>query len=324
MMSGETTVYTVLEVLIAIICCLGNAPVIWAVWSSCALREPTFCFMLSLAVADFLVGFVAVPFAVLVDGQVSTSFNVCLIISCVVIMLTMASVLSLLAIAVDRYLRVVIPLRYRKTVTERRSWLVVGSCWFFAFLLSSPPILGWNRQEGSPSRNSSINCRFIAVIPGSYMVYFNFFLCTLTPLLVMTVLYFYIFCKIKSNLHGKVRCGSASHIYYQKERNLAQSLVLVLLLFAIGWLPLHLMNCVAYFGNASVLPRMGFHVGILLSHSNSAVNPIVYAFKIPKIQEAFLRIWKSFFVCRDYSQTSQSNPTTEDNTGSQPNIVINK
>ncbi|XP_012988459.1 adenosine receptor A1 isoform X1 [Esox lucius] len=323
MMSEETTVYTVLEVLIAITCCLGNAPVIWAVWSSSALREPTFCFILSLAVADFLVGFVAVPFAVLVDGQVCTSFTVCLLISCVVIMLTMASILSLLAIAVDRYLRVLIPLRYKKTVTERRSWLVVGSCWFVAFILSSPPIFGWNNQETSQSRNSTINCRFIKVIPMSYIVYFNFFLCTLTSLLVMAALYFYIFFAIQSNLRGRVRCGSTSHIYFKKERSLAQSLVLVLVLFAFGWLPLHIMNCIAYFGKESDVPRMGFHVGILLSHSNSAVNPIVYAFKIPKIQEAYMRIWRNLLMCRDYNQGSQSNQTTENNISSNPNIVIN-
>ncbi|KAL0978778.1 hypothetical protein UPYG_G00175040 [Umbra pygmaea] len=178
MSTRETTVYTVLEVLIGIACCLGNVPVIWAVWSSISLRETTFCFMLSLAVADFLVGFVAVPFAVLVDGRVQTSFNGCVFISCIVIMLTMASILSLLAISVDRYLRVIIPLRYKKTVTERRSWLAVGICWFLAIILSSPPMIGWNRHENFDLRNSSIKCRFTDVIPMSYMVYFNFFLCT--------------------------------------------------------------------------------------------------------------------------------------------------
>lgn len=111
MMPGGEVAYTVLEVMIAIACCLGNVLVIWAVWSSSALRQPTFCFMVSLAVADFLVGSVAVPAAILVDGRVKISFNVCLFISCVEILLTLASVLFLLAISVDRYLRVFIPLR---------------------------------------------------------------------------------------------------------------------------------------------------------------------------------------------------------------------
>ena len=61
--------------------------------------------------ADFLVGALAVPLAVLVDGRVEMSFHGCLFISCVVIVLTQASVYSLLAIAVDRHLRVYIPLK---------------------------------------------------------------------------------------------------------------------------------------------------------------------------------------------------------------------
>lgn len=105
--------YTVVEVLIAVACCLGNA---WVVCAVCigardSLREPTFCFLVSLAVADFLVGIAAVPLAVLLDGWVNMTPDLCLFLSCIVLVLTQASVLSLLAIAVDRYLRLHIPLR---------------------------------------------------------------------------------------------------------------------------------------------------------------------------------------------------------------------
>ena len=111
MADGAEVIYTVLEVIIAVGCCLGNVLVIWAVWIRGAHRQPTFCFIVSLAVADFLVGAVAIPLAVLVVGWVEMSFYGCLFISCVVIVLTQASVHSLLAIAVDRFLRVYIPLR---------------------------------------------------------------------------------------------------------------------------------------------------------------------------------------------------------------------
>eukprot|EP00063_Salmo_salar_P014531 XP_013989366.1 PREDICTED: adenosine receptor A3-like [Salmo salar] len=317
-MSGGEVAYTVLEVLIAVACCLGNVLVISAVWLSSSLRQPTFCFMVSLAVADFLVGSVAVPAAILVDGRVKISFNVCLFISCVEILLTLASVLFLLAISVDRYLRVFIPLRYKRTVTERRSWVMVAICWFVAFMLSFPPMFGWyNRDTLRHSGNSTtIICRFLAVIPMSYIVYFNFFLCTLTPLLIMAVLYCYIFCTIRKNLKGRTGSGAQSHTYFRKERSLARSLTLVLVLFAFCWLPLHFMNCVAYFGNPSNITQQAFYVGILLSHGNSAVNPIVYAFKIRKIQEAYLRIWRTF-VCRG------DNQTTEKNTSSNPRVARN-
>lgn len=106
-------VYTALEMLIAVSCFLGNVLVVCAVCTGIrdSLREPTFCFLVSLAVADLLVGVAAVPLAVLLDGWVSVTPDLCLLLSCVVLVLTQASVLSLLAIAVDRYLRLHTPLR---------------------------------------------------------------------------------------------------------------------------------------------------------------------------------------------------------------------
>lgn len=110
-MNGEAIIYTLLEILIAICCCLGNMMVVLALWVSKSITQPTFCLIISLAVADFMVGCVAIPLAVVVDGHVETSFYNCLFQSCVVITLTLVSIFCLMAIAVDRFLRVYIPLR---------------------------------------------------------------------------------------------------------------------------------------------------------------------------------------------------------------------
>ncbi|XP_061545124.1 adenosine receptor A1 isoform X2 [Phycodurus eques] len=318
-MHAAEVAYASLELLIAVCCCLGNALVIVAVWTTKSVGQPTFCLIVSLAAADCAVGLVAIPLAVLVDGRAITSFRACLFISCVVILLTLVSILSLMSIALDRFLRVYIPLRYKRTVTQRHSWCTVAACWLVALPLSFAPMLGWHNEDatshGSP--NSTFTCQFIAVIPMSYLVYFNFFLCTLTTLLVMLALYGYIFCVIRGNLREKPGNGAQakSNIYLRKERQLASSLALVLALFAISWIPLHVLNCVAYFETAEV-PASAFHAGILLSHANSAVNPVVYAFKIRKIRAAYLKIWRRFLTCGDELQGSQSSQTTDNNPSS--------
>ncbi|TDH17375.1 hypothetical protein EPR50_G00007790 [Perca flavescens] len=260
-------IFILFEVLIAVGCCLGNMLVILALWTSKSIQQPTFYLVVSLAVADFMVGCVAIPLAVVVDGRVKTSFYSCLFISCVIILLTLVSVLSLAAIAVDRFLRVYVPLR------------------------------------------------FTDVIPMSYLVYFRFFVCALIPLLVMTVLYGHIFWTIRGNLREKPGNGAQeqSQIYLKKEKQLAGSLFLVLALFALSWLPLHIMNCIFYFGGPDYLPVKAFHVGILFSHANSAVNPLVYAFKIEKIKTAYLKLWSRFAACGEEIQVSQTTQSIDNN-----------
>ncbi|XP_042364590.1 adenosine receptor A1-like isoform X2 [Plectropomus leopardus] len=278
-MSVEKVIYTLLEVLVAFSCCLGNMLVILALWTSKSIRQPTFCLIVCLAVADFMVGCVAIPMAVLVDGRVRTSFHGCLFISCVVILLTLVSVLSLTAIAMDRFLRVYIPLRYKRTVTQRHSWLVVAACWLLAVPLSFAPMLGWYKHE------------------------------TLA--------------NIRGNLREKPGNGAKiqSQNYLKKEKQLAGSLSLVLALFALSWIPLHIMNCIDYFVGPSVVPVKAFYVGILLSHANSAVNPVVYAFKIQKIKTAYLNLWRRHFTCGEDNQGCQTSQTTDNNLSSNMNSV---
>jgi len=117
-------VYTAVEVALGVSCVLGNALTIGAlVWSTKRSREPqpsgtitttstVHSLLSSLAVADMLVGGLAIPLAVgVVDGRLEMSSRACLLASCLLILPTLASVMSLLAIAVDRYLRVYAPLR---------------------------------------------------------------------------------------------------------------------------------------------------------------------------------------------------------------------
>ncbi|KAL4623826.1 adenosine receptor A3-like [Arapaima gigas] len=320
MPNTSMVVYTILEVLLAAACCLGNALVVWGVKLNNSLRQPTFCFVVSLAVADFLVGAVAIPLAVLVDYEIELPFNDCLFICCVLLVLTQSSVLSLLAIAVDRYLRVRIALRYKRIATQRRSWAAVAVSWVVACILGLVPLFGWhdpnNRRD---MMNSTIKCNFSDVMPMNFMVYFNFFGCILVPLALMLWLYLLVFNNIRRHLRDR-----KSRTFYLKEQKLATSLALVLALFALCWLPLHIMNCTDYFCNTKKTGKETVQAGILLSHANSAVNPVVYAFRIQKIRKAYVMIWRKLTLCQS-DESSQSDETGDQIDGSNPNgIVLNE
>lgn len=104
-------VYMAAEAVIGIFAIIGNALVIWAVKKNPALQDTTFYFIVSLAVADLAVGALVMPLAIILTLEIQMCFHACLFICCVIIIITNASILSLLAIALDRYMRIKVPNR---------------------------------------------------------------------------------------------------------------------------------------------------------------------------------------------------------------------
>ncbi|KAF7695341.1 adenosine receptor A1b [Silurus meridionalis] len=314
--------YIGMEVLIAVSSVIGNVMVIWAVKINRSLRDTTFWFIVSLAVADIAVGALVIPLAITISIGLKTHFYSCLLVACTVLVLTQSSILALLAIAFDRYLRVKIPTSYKRVVTSRRVGLAVVACWAVAFIVGMTPMLGWNKlhnlqeQNGSLSRDLIITCQFENVISMEYMVYFNFFGWVLPPLLLMLCIYTEIFYMIHKQLNKKVSTShSDPNKYYDKELKLAKSLALVLFLFAVSWLPLHILNCITLFCPTCENPILLLYIAILLTHGNSAVNPIIYAFHINKFRTAFQRIWKQYFCCKESPpiETQMSERLDKDN-----------
>ncbi|KAB5536925.1 hypothetical protein PHYPO_G00112890 [Pangasianodon hypophthalmus] len=298
--------YIGMEVVIALASVLGNVMVVWAVKINRSLRDTTFYFVVSLALADIAVGALVIPLAITISYGLKTHFYSCLMVACIMLVLTQSSILALLAIAIDRYLRVKIPLSYKQVVTPKRAGTAVIACWLVALIVGLTPMLGWNNLEklnqtnNSQGPNPTVTCKFEKVVSMEYMVYFNFFGWVLPPLVLMLVIYFEIFYMIHKQLNKKINKGASQadpSRYYGKELRLAKSLALVLFFFAISWLPLHILNCITLFCPNSKT-NIIIYVAILLSHGNSAVNPVIYAFRIKKFRTAFIKIWEQYVCCK--------------------------
>ncbi|XP_066521972.1 adenosine receptor A1 [Hoplias malabaricus] len=304
------TMYISIECTIALASVMGNMLVILVVKLNRVLRDPTFCFIVSLALADITVGSLVIPLAVVISLGLRTPFYTCLFLSCLLLIITQSSILSLLAIAIDRYLRIKIPTRYSTIVTERRAWIAVGLCWLLAAVTGLVPMFGWHQDQNGNSSTSPIECQFTSVIRMDYMVYFNFFGWVVVPLTIMTGLYIEIFRVIRRQLNRRAEASSDSSRYYHKEQKLAKSLALVLFLFALCWLPIHIMNCITFFCPSCYLPKSALYVGIFMSHINSALNPLVYAFRIQRFRATLFQIAQRCVLCKsDEPSPCPSGPT---------------
>lgn len=286
--------YMIAELLIAFLSAVGNVLVCAAVGLNRKLHTVTNYFLVSLAIADALVGALAIPCAILTDmGIPRNDLYLCLLMLSVLIMLTQSSIFSLLAVAVERYVAIFLPFHYHSTMTPRNALLVILVTWVLAFLIGLVPLMGWHK---TPAESGF--CFFVTVVDMTYMVYFNFFACVLVPLVVMFLIYAQIFITVKRQMR-RIAADRGAHgtgeADIKKEMKTATSLFLVLFLFTVCWIPLHIINCFLLLCPTCQVPLPLLLTAIILSHANSAVNPFLYAYKMKSFREAFMGI---FLCCR--------------------------
>uniref|UniRef100_A0A3P9NNE2 Adenosine A2a receptor n=1 Tax=Poecilia reticulata TaxID=8081 RepID=A0A3P9NNE2_POERE len=292
MLELHQVVYIGLELLIALLAVAGNTLVCWSVCLNSNLQNITNFFVVSLAVADIAVGLLAIPFAITISVGFCADFYGCLFIACFLLVLTQSSIFSLLAIAVDRYIAIKNPLRYNSLVTGLRAKCIIALCWTLSAVIGMTPLIGWNTGRNATLHSSKTKscpkgltqCLFESVVPLDYMTYFNFFGFVLTPLLVMLVIYIKIFLVARRQLR---------RMSITKDVHAAKSLAIIVGLFAICWLPVHIINCFNHLCKDCERPTIWvMNIAIILSHANSVVNPFIYAYRIREFRQTF---WKIFY-----------------------------
>ncbi|XP_072341527.1 adenosine receptor A2a-like [Scyliorhinus torazame] len=300
------SLYITVEILIAVLAVAGNILVCWAVQVNPRLKSSTNYFLVSLAVADLAVGVLVIPASIVISAKITMDVHGCLFLACLVLVFTQNSIFSLLAIAIDRYIAVNHPLRYTQLVTSRRTNRVIALLWVLSLFLGLIPVFGWNkagsatrvcpgngtgsrwqsRSNRSGPRCAQVDCLFEQVVDLSYMVYCNFLSCVLLPLLAMLAVYAQIFVVARRHLRS---LGGGPRAVLRGELRAAKVLLLVVGLFALCWLPLHVLNALATLCPACPRPPLWvLDLAIVLSHANSAVNPIVYAFRLREFRLTFL------------------------------------
>ncbi|KAK9877026.1 hypothetical protein WA026_016053 [Henosepilachna vigintioctopunctata] len=182
----------VLLSVVIVIVILGNTLVILAVITTRRLRTVTNCFVMSLAIADWLVGTCVMPPAVAnaLMGSWELGWILCDIWVSLDILLCTASILSLCAISVDRYLAVTQPLTYsRRRRSKRLALGMILIVWLSSALITCPPMFGWYE----PGRHEDKTCRYnknTGYVIFSAMGSFFF------PMIVMLYVYMRISCVV--------------------------------------------------------------------------------------------------------------------------------
>ncbi|XP_076066148.1 alpha-2C adrenergic receptor-like [Oratosquilla oratoria] len=147
--SGYTTLEIVLITIIItfamIVVVVGNMLVIIAIATEKALKNITNWFIASLAVADFLLGLIIMPFSLanLLMGYWIFGDLWCELHSAIDVLLSTASINNICLISLDRYWSITHAVAYLKKRTPERAAFMIVAVWVFSGLVSIPPLLGW-------------------------------------------------------------------------------------------------------------------------------------------------------------------------------------
>ncbi|ALC46245.1 AdoR, partial [Drosophila busckii] len=295
--------YTVFEILVAIVSIIGNLMVIIVFQRERKLRRRTNYYIVSLAIADFLVGSLGVPFAILASVGLPTNLHACLFTVSLLVVLCTISIFCLVAVSVDRYWAILYPMAYSRNVRTRTAIVIISVCWVAGAIVGFLPLFGWHADVPHDQE-----CLFVEVMDYNYLV-FLYFATIITPALLMLAFYTHIYRVIIKQVRQIVTMNPASDLSRRsstaqihattpgraghtgtmlrvlgaarkRDVKATQNLSIIVLFFMICWIPLYTINCVkAFCPDCYVHPKLTLFC-IILSHLNSAVNPVLYAYHL--------------------------------------------
>ena len=172
---------------------VGNSIVCFAIRSHPALRHVTYLSIFSLAIADLLVGFVAMPRYILkkFDWHEPLQTIICDVFRSSYFLTSYASVLSVSLISVERLIAIRQPLDHVTKVTRGRVVMALFVAWFDALIVSSLPFVPWD------SNHSYKECDYEPTRWWSIMV----IICNVTiPFLVIVLCYSQMYLTAKSHI----------------------------------------------------------------------------------------------------------------------------
>jgi len=138
---------SILATLLMIVIVVGNMLVIIAIVTEKALKNIQNWFIASLAVADFFLGLVIMPFSLAneIMGYWIFGYWWCDIYSAMDVLLCTASIMNLCLISLDRFWSITQAVDYLKKRTPARAALMIALVWLLSALVCIPPLLGWKR-----------------------------------------------------------------------------------------------------------------------------------------------------------------------------------
>uniref|UniRef100_A0A3B4URX1 Trace amine-associated receptor 13c-like n=2 Tax=Seriola dumerili TaxID=41447 RepID=A0A3B4URX1_SERDU len=285
-----TLIYTLLS-FITVLTVVLNLLVIISISHFRQLHTSTNLLLLSLAVADFLVGLLQMPPEILLfRGCWILGDFICVVNYFLGYLTVGVSVGNMVLISIDRYMAICDPMFYNTKVTLRRVQYCVYLCWVFSVVHSACILRDFLKQ---PDRYNT--CYGECVVVLTYLetaadLLFTF----LGPIVVITVLYLRVFVvavsqarAMRSHIAAVTLQRSETVKAKKSELKAARTLGVVIAAFLLCNSPYY---CFIVAVENNLIGTSASGIELWLLYFNSCLNPVIYVFFYPWFRKSIKHI----------------------------------
>ncbi|KAM3856471.1 trace amine-associated receptor 5-like [Vipera latastei] len=288
---------------------MGNLLVVISIFHFKILHTPTNLLLLSLALADLLLGLTVLPFSTVrsVEGCWYFGDDFCRLHTFLDTMFCLTSIFHLCFISVDRHSAICDPLLYPTKFTTRVACIYIALGWGVPVFYTSIFLYSKEIEERLGQFLQDLPCI------GSCQLLYNKlwgwinFPVFFSPCLIMIGLYTKIFivatrqAKQISNINKKPRGSKHQTGAAKRERKAAKTLGIAVGIYLFCWLPFTIDTIVDSLLDF-ITPPVVFDVLIWFAYFNSACNPLIYVFSYRWFRKAV----KLVLTCQAFSTRTSS------------------
>ncbi|XP_060087795.1 5-hydroxytryptamine receptor 2A isoform X1 [Heteronotia binoei] len=318
-----------LMVVVIVVTIAGNILVILAVSLEKKLQNAMNYFLMSLAIADMLLGFLVMPVSmltILYGYAWPLPRNLCAIWIYLDVLFSTASIMHLCAISLDRYIAIRNPIHHSRFNSRTKAFAKIIAVWTISVGISMPvPVFGLQDDSKVFKNGSCLLADENFVLIGSFVAFF-------VPLAIMVITYFLTIKALQkeatlcmNDFGSKTKFASFSFFpqsslssdkFFQRslskelstagrrtiqsisnEQKASKVLGIVFFLFVVMWCPFFITNVMAVICkkscNEEVIEGL-LNIFVWIGYLSSAVNPLVYTLFNKTYRSAFSR----YIQCR--------------------------
>ena len=275
-----------LFMLILLFLFVGNSLTLLVLLLNRRMRTIPNMFVASLAVSDLLLGVFSVGalgIPTLVTSHWPFNDTICQFQGFIIITTVVASIQTMVLMAVNRYFRIVKSTKYGRYFTKKKTLTMIFVTWLYSFCFPLIHLLRGKKMIFHPSK---FFCSF-PIESNAFLAYgFRLYVGFLTGVIIYC--YFRIFKTVRQ--HNNNFPGNPINPLNVEEVKVALTIFVVVALFNLCWIPVLTIDLVDTVKQKWTFPPEAYLAYTFLATISSALNPLIYGVLNKSFRKNYLKV----------------------------------